>query len=34
MFERTMTVISLGKVFSCVGWRCGFAIGKEEYITA
>ncbi|EAR99870.2 classes I and II family aminotransferase (macronuclear) [Tetrahymena thermophila SB210] len=32
MFERTLQVFSLGKLFSCTGWRIGFCIGHEELI--
>jgi kynurenine---oxoglutarate transaminase / cysteine-S-conjugate beta-lyase / glutamine---phenylpyruvate transaminase len=29
MFERTITLFSLGKTFSCTGWRLGYAIGPS-----
>lgn len=32
MFERTLTLFSFGKTFSCTGWRLGFAIGPKELI--
>ncbi|EAR99872.2 class I/II aminotransferase (macronuclear) [Tetrahymena thermophila SB210] len=32
MFERTLQVFSLGKLFSCTGWRIGFCIGPEQFI--
>ncbi|KAL4478032.1 hypothetical protein ABPG72_013471 [Tetrahymena utriculariae] len=30
--DRTISVYSMGKTFSCTGWRVGFAIGPEELI--
>jgi len=32
MFERTLTVGSIGKSFSCTGWRLGYVIGSEELL--
>ena len=32
MWERTVSVYSVGKLFSCTGWRVGFMIGPEEII--
>ena len=34
MWERTVTLFSLGKSFSCTGWRVGGAIGPEQLIGA
>lgn len=34
MFERTVTLSSLGKSFSLTGWKIGWAIGEAELITA
>lgn len=30
MWERTISLYSSGKVFSCTGWRVGFSIAPEE----
>jgi len=30
MFERTVTLYSAGKTFSCTGWRIGYAIAPPE----
>jgi len=32
MFERTISVFSVGKTFSATGWRVGYAVGPEELI--
>jgi len=32
MWERTVTVSSSGKTFSCTGWKIGWAIGPEALI--
>jgi kynurenine--oxoglutarate transaminase/cysteine-S-conjugate beta-lyase/glutamine--phenylpyruvate transaminase len=32
MWERTVTIYSLGKTFSCTGWRVGFSVGDEKLI--
>lgn len=32
MWERTLTVCSSGKTFSCTGWKIGWAIGPEHLI--
>jgi len=32
MWERTLSIYSLGKTFSCTGWRVGFAIGDPALI--
>jgi len=32
MFERTLSTYSLGKMFSCTGWRIGYCIGPEHLI--
>lgn len=32
MWEKTISVYSSGKTFSCTGWRLGFAIGAEKLI--
>jgi kynurenine---oxoglutarate transaminase / cysteine-S-conjugate beta-lyase / glutamine---phenylpyruvate transaminase len=34
MFERTLTLSSSGKTFSCTGWKVGWAIGPEHLIKA
>ncbi|MGH8999674.1 MAG: pyridoxal phosphate-dependent aminotransferase [Acidimicrobiia bacterium] len=34
MRERTVTISSLGKTFSCTGWKIGWACGPAELITA
>mmetsp|Transcript_31140 Transcript_31140/g.28334 ORF Transcript_31140/g.28334 Transcript_31140/m.28334 type:complete len:155 (+) Transcript_31140:652-1116(+) len=31
-WDRTISVYSLGKTFSCTGWRIGFAIGPDYLI--
>ena len=33
MFEQTLSIYSVGKTFSCTGWRVGYAIGPEHLIT-
>ena len=30
MFERTISLFSAGKTFSCTGWRVGYAIAPKE----
>jgi len=32
MWEKTITMYSLGKTFSCTGWRIGFSVGDERLI--
>lgn len=32
MWERTLTVSSSGKTFSCTGWKIGWAVGPEALI--
>ena len=32
MWERTISLYSAGKTFSCTGWRIGYAIGPDELI--
>ncbi|CAH0367182.1 unnamed protein product [Pelagomonas calceolata] len=32
MFERTISVFSVGKTFSATGWRVGYAVGPEPLI--
>jgi len=32
MWERTLSIYSLGKTFSCTGWRVGFALGDPNLI--
>ena len=32
MWERTISVISAGKLFSITGWRIGYGIGPEYLI--
>jgi aspartate/methionine/tyrosine aminotransferase len=32
MFERTISVFSIGKTFSATGWRVGYAVGPEPLI--
>ena len=32
MWERTITMFSAGKTFSCTGWRLGYAIGPSDLI--
>jgi len=34
MAERTLTLSSLGKTFSCTGWKVGWATGPEDLVTA
>ncbi|KAJ1952028.1 arylformamidase [Linderina pennispora] len=34
MWERTVTVGSAGKLFGVTGWRVGWAVGPEEFISA
>jgi N-succinyldiaminopimelate aminotransferase len=34
MWERTLTISSLGKTFSVTGWKIGWAIGPEPLVTA
>lgn len=33
MWDRTFTIYSLGKMFSCTGWRSGFVIGPEKIVS-
>jgi len=32
MFERTISLFSAGKTFSCTGWRVGYCIGPKHFI--
>ena len=32
MFDRTITINSLGKMFSATGWRTGYVVGPEDLI--
>jgi kynurenine---oxoglutarate transaminase / cysteine-S-conjugate beta-lyase / glutamine---phenylpyruvate transaminase len=34
MFERTLTMLSAGKTFSCTGWKIGWVFGPERLINA
>jgi N-succinyldiaminopimelate aminotransferase len=34
MAERTLTISSLGKTFSCTGWKTGWACGPPELVAA
>jgi N-succinyldiaminopimelate aminotransferase len=34
MAERTLTVSSAGKTFSCTGWKIGWAVGPAPLVTA
>ena len=34
MFEKTLTLSSSGKTFSCTGWKVGWAIGPPELVKA
>merc|ERR1712080_378716 len=34
MWDRTVTICSAGKTFNATGWKTGWAIGPEKYITA
>lgn len=34
MWDRTVTICSAGKTFNATGWKTGWAIGPERYITA
>jgi N-succinyldiaminopimelate aminotransferase len=34
MAERTLTISSLGKTFSCTGWKTGWATGPPELVAA
>jgi N-succinyldiaminopimelate aminotransferase len=34
MFERTLTISSAGKTFSCTGWKIGRVSGPEPLVTA
>lgn len=34
MWDRTVTICSAGKAFNATGWKTGWAIGPEKYITA
>ncbi|MBL7998781.1 MAG: aminotransferase class I/II-fold pyridoxal phosphate-dependent enzyme [Candidatus Kapabacteria bacterium] len=34
MGERTITISSGGKTFSCTGWKCGWALGTKPLIDA
>ena len=31
MFDRTISLFSAGKTFSCTGWRCGYSIAPEHF---
>ena len=32
MFDRTITLSSCGKTFSCTGWQVGWTVGPAKYI--
>ena len=32
MFDRTISLFSAGKTFSCTGWRIGYCIGPQRFI--
>lgn len=32
MWDRTISIYSAGKTFSCTGWRVGYGIGPESLI--
>ena len=32
MFDRTITIGSLGKEFSCTGWRTGYIVGNADVL--
>lgn len=34
MFDKTLTLSSSGKTFSCTGWKVGWAVGPEHLIKA
>lgn len=34
MFERTITMCSAGKTFSCTGWKIGWIVAPEPFIVA
>ena len=34
MFERTVTMCSAGKTFSCTGWKIGWAVGPAPFLSA
>jgi kynurenine--oxoglutarate transaminase/cysteine-S-conjugate beta-lyase/glutamine--phenylpyruvate transaminase len=34
MFDRTLTLSSSGKTFSCTGWKVGWAVGPEHLVKA
>lgn len=34
MWERTVTISSLSKTFSCTGWRIGYAVASAEHTAA
>lgn len=34
MFDRTISLFSAGKTFSCTGWRVGYAVGPAHMTTA
>lgn len=34
MFERTVTISSMGKTFSTTGWKVGWAVGPADLVTA
>jgi aspartate/methionine/tyrosine aminotransferase len=34
MWERTLTLSSSGKTFSCTGWKVGWAVGPEHLVKA
>jgi kynurenine aminotransferase len=31
-WEKTVSLFSGGKLFSCTGWKCGWAIARPELI--
>ena len=34
MFDRTISISSAGKTFTCTGWKVGWAIASEKIIKA
>ena len=34
MFDRTITISSAGKTFTCTGWKVGWAVAPENLIKA
>ena len=32
MWDRTITVSSAGKTYSCTGWKIGWAVGPAKYM--